>query len=110
MTESPTCAEKFFVRVSRCPSIFGHDDLSLRALDEVDELVVNQNDLRTTVLENIRDLWLGQACVDRADDCPRGKDTLVCICMLRESRFSSGAFKTMCTSYEGPIHGCVSGP
>ena len=56
-----------------------HDDRDLRALDEMRGLVVDEDELRARVLEDVRDLAMREAGVDRANDRTCTKDAVVCI-------------------------------
>ena len=51
--------------------------------------MVDEDELRAAVLEDVRDLRLRQARVDRADDCAGGEDAVVRICSLRRSGASA---------------------
>lgn len=64
--------------------------------------MVDEDEFGAAVLEDVRDLRLRQACVDRADDCAGGEDAVVRICLVRRSGVSGAACEKGRTSYERP--------
>ena len=89
LTELPSIGQELLVRVASPASIPRHNHRNLRVLHEMRVFVVDDDEAGAAVLEDVRDLRLRQARVDRADDCAGGEDAVVRICSLWRSGASA---------------------
>jgi hypothetical protein len=82
-TIPPPTTQKLLIRVTHTARVVAHDDHSRRRNgnfgDEGEVLVVDEDELRAAVGEDVGDFAWFEANVDWGDDCSCGEDAVVCI-------------------------------
>lgn len=72
-------SQEVFIRVACASGIIAHDDMGFGIADEMPVFVVDKDELCTTVREDVVDLVLGQADIDRGYNRTGPDDALQCL-------------------------------